>query len=50
MIKPGVGYIHVTNFMETTSREVGDALDKFGQRQPAGPHDRPAQQPRRPAE
>ncbi|MGA1981956.1 MAG: S41 family peptidase [Acidobacteriaceae bacterium] len=29
MIKPGVGYIHVTNFMETTSREVGDALDKF---------------------
>jgi carboxyl-terminal processing protease len=30
MIRPGVGYIHVTNFMETTSREVGDALDKFG--------------------
>jgi carboxyl-terminal processing protease len=29
MIKPGVGYIHVTNFMETTSREVGDALEKF---------------------
>jgi carboxyl-terminal processing protease len=29
MLKPGVGYIHVTNFMETTSREVGDALDKF---------------------
>jgi carboxyl-terminal processing protease len=29
LIKPGVGYIHVTNFMETTSREVGDALDKF---------------------
>src|SRR5258707_6216388 len=28
-IKPGIGYIHVTNFMETTSREVGDALDKF---------------------
>ncbi|WP_213807223.1 S41 family peptidase [Granulicella sp. dw_53] len=28
-LKPGVGYIHVTNFMETTSREVGDALDKF---------------------
>ncbi|CAN5620910.1 S41 family peptidase [soil metagenome] len=28
-IRPGVGYIHVTNFMETTSREVGDALDKF---------------------
>jgi carboxyl-terminal processing protease len=30
MIKPGVGYMHVTNFIETTSREVGDALDKFG--------------------
>jgi carboxyl-terminal processing protease len=30
MIKPGIGYIHVTNFMETTSREVGDALEKFG--------------------
>lgn len=29
MLKPGVGYIHVTNFMETTSREVGDALQKF---------------------
>jgi len=30
LVRPGVGYIHVTNFMETTSREVGDALDKFG--------------------
>ncbi len=30
MVKPGVGYIHVTNFMETTSREVQDAVDKFG--------------------
>jgi carboxyl-terminal processing protease len=29
MLKPGIGYLHVTNFMETTSREVGDALDKF---------------------
>jgi carboxyl-terminal processing protease len=29
MLKPGVGYIHVTGFMETTSREVGDALQKF---------------------
>jgi len=29
MVKPGIGYIHVTNFMETTSREVGEALDKF---------------------
>ena len=30
LIRPGIGYIHVTNFMETTSREVGDALLKFG--------------------
>ncbi len=29
LIRPGVGYIHVTGFIETTSREVGDALDKF---------------------
>ncbi len=30
-IKPNVGYMHVTNFQETTAREVGDALDKFRQ-------------------
>ena len=30
LVRPGIGYIHVTNFMETTSREVGDALDTFG--------------------
>jgi carboxyl-terminal processing protease len=29
LVRPGVGYIHVTSFIETTSREVGDALDKF---------------------
>jgi len=29
VIKPGIGYMHVTNFMETTSKEVGDALEKF---------------------
>ncbi len=29
MIRPGIGYMHVTQFMETTSREVGEALDKF---------------------
>ena len=29
MARPGIGYIHVTQFMETTSREVGDAVDKF---------------------
>ena len=30
LIRPGVGYVHITNFMETTSHELGDALDKFG--------------------
>jgi carboxyl-terminal processing protease len=30
MIKPGIGYIHITQFMETTSHEVQEALDKFG--------------------
>ena len=29
MLKPGIGYVHVTGFMETTSREVGDALERF---------------------
>jgi carboxyl-terminal processing protease len=29
LTRPGIGYIHVTSFIETTSREVGDALDKF---------------------
>ena len=28
-IRPGVGYMHVTNFQQTTAREVGDALDAF---------------------
>jgi len=26
-IRPGVGYIHVTSFIETTSHEVGDAIE-----------------------
>jgi carboxyl-terminal processing protease len=30
MIKPGIGYIHITQFMETTSHEVQEALNKFG--------------------
>jgi carboxyl-terminal processing protease len=30
LIRPGVGYIHLSSFIETTSREVGDALDSFG--------------------
>ena len=31
LLSPGVGYIHVSSFIETTSHEVGDALDKFGE-------------------
>ncbi|HEX4156094.1 MAG TPA: S41 family peptidase [Acidobacteriaceae bacterium] len=30
MIRPGIDYIHITQFMETTSKDVQDALDKFG--------------------
>jgi carboxyl-terminal processing protease len=30
LIRPGVGYVHITNFMETTSHELQAALDKFG--------------------
>jgi carboxyl-terminal processing protease len=29
-IKPGVGYIHLTQFQETTAQEVIDAIDSFG--------------------
>src|ERR1700723_3176351 len=31
LIHPSVGYIHVNSFIETTSHEVGDALDNFGE-------------------
>ncbi|MDT8068471.1 MAG: S41 family peptidase [Terriglobia bacterium] len=30
MIAPGVGYIHISSFMETTSQEVDSALKSFG--------------------
>ncbi|HZQ92317.1 MAG TPA: S41 family peptidase [Terriglobales bacterium] len=30
LIRPGVGYIHITNFNETTGHEVAEALDQFG--------------------
>src|SRR5215467_9244900 len=30
MIRPGVGYMHVTAFNETTEQEVEDALQGFG--------------------
>src|SRR5271165_5409866 len=29
-IRPGVGYIHLTQFQETTGQEVSDAIDSFG--------------------
>jgi carboxyl-terminal processing protease len=29
-IKPGIGYIHLTNFQETTGREISEAIDGFG--------------------
>ena len=30
MIRPGVGYMHITGFNETTEKEVADALDQMG--------------------
>ncbi len=30
MIKPGIGYMHVSGFNETTEHEVADALDEMG--------------------
>ena len=30
MIRPGIGYMHVNGFQETTEQEVQDALDQFG--------------------
>lgn len=29
-IRPGIGYIHLTQFQETSAREVIDAIDSFG--------------------
>ncbi|WP_446745815.1 S41 family peptidase [Silvibacterium acidisoli] len=29
-IKPGIGYVHITQFQETTGREFSDAVDSFG--------------------
>jgi carboxyl-terminal processing protease len=31
LIRPGIGYLHVTGFQETTDKEVQDALDQFGE-------------------
>jgi len=30
LIRPGVGYLHITGFNETTEKEVQDALDQLG--------------------
>jgi len=30
MIKPGIGYLHISGFQETTEREVTEALDQMG--------------------
>lgn len=30
LIKPGIGYIHINGFQETTEQEVSQALDEFG--------------------
>ena len=29
-IRPGVGYIHLTQFQETTAQEVDEAINSFG--------------------
>jgi carboxyl-terminal processing protease len=31
MIRPGIGYLHITGFQETTEHEVQAALDEFGE-------------------
>jgi carboxyl-terminal processing protease len=31
LIRPGIGYMHVSGFNETTEKEVQDALDQFGE-------------------
>jgi len=30
MLRPGIGYIHISGFQETTDQEVGEALDEMG--------------------
>jgi carboxyl-terminal processing protease len=30
LIKPGIGYLHITGFNETTEKEVAEALDQMG--------------------
>ncbi len=30
LVRPGVGYVHIKDFQETTSHELGEALNSFG--------------------
>jgi len=30
LVRPGIGYVHVKDFQETTSHELGEALNSFG--------------------
>ncbi len=48
MIRPGIGYMHVSGFQETTEHEVAEALDELGDLQGLDP--RSAAESRRPAE
>ena len=50
MIKPGIGYIHVTGFQETTEHEVAEALDQLRSGRTEGTDPRSAAEPGRIAE
>ncbi len=47
-IRPGIGYIHLTQFQETTGDEMEDSHQRL--RQPQGPGARSAREPRRPSQ
>ena len=50
MLKPGVGYIRLSGFNETTDREIADALKQLECCEPGWLDSRHARQSRRPAE
>ena len=37
MIRPGIGYLHISGFQETTDQEVNQALDADGRSQRPDP-------------
>ena len=41
MIKPGIGYMHVSGFQETTEHEVAEALGSDGRSERPGPRSAP---------